>query len=106
LLWGAAAVRNACLAAADSWPAAATPPEPLKVREVPVLDELRFTGLRRIAPAAVAAQLKSREGAPFDAANIGKDLRALATLGWFEFIQVEEGSPTVPPPQALETSNT
>src|SRR5260370_39423110 len=48
---------------------AATPPEPLKVREVPVLDELRFTGLRRIAPAAVAAQLTSREVAPFDAAN-------------------------------------
>jgi outer membrane protein assembly complex protein YaeT len=81
---------------------AATPPEPLKVREVPILDELRFTGLRRIAPAAVAAQLKSREGAPFDAANIGKDLRALATLGWFESIQVEEGSSTLLSPQALE----
>src|SRR5712664_4452650 len=81
---------------------AATPPEPLKVRDVPVVDELRFTGLRRIAPAAVAAQLKSREGAPFDAANIGKDLRALATLGWFESIRVEEGSPTLLPPQALE----
>src|SRR5260370_10355445 len=84
---------------------AATPPEPLKVRDVPVLDELRFTGLRRIAPAAVAAQLKSREGAPFDAANIGKDLRALAPLGWFEAIRVEERSRTPLPPQTPENQH-
>jgi len=74
----------------------------LKTADVPILDEVRFTGLLRIAPAAVAAQLKSREGEPFDAAKIDKDLRALAMLGWFESIQVEEGSPTLPPPQALE----
>jgi outer membrane protein assembly complex protein YaeT len=73
-----------------------------KTAEVPILDEVRFTGLRRIAPAAVAAQLKSREGQPFDAARIDKDLRALARLGWFESIQVEEVSPTLPPPPAFE----
>src|SRR6266446_5014604 len=38
-----------------------------RTAEVPILDEVRFMGLRRIAPAAVAAQLKSREGEPFDA---------------------------------------
>src|SRR5260370_2546377 len=73
-----------------------------KTAEVPILDEVRFTGLRRIAPAAVAAQLKSREGQPFDAARIDKDLRALARLGWFESIQVEEVPPTLPPPPAFE----
>src|SRR6202158_4159321 len=82
--------------------AAETPPEPLKASDAPILEELRFTGLRHIAPAAVAAQLKSREGEPFDAAKIDKDLRALARLGWFESIQVEEMSPTRPPPQAFE----
>ncbi len=74
----------------------------LKTADVPILDEVRFTGLRRIAPAAVAAQLKSRQGEPFDATKIDKDLRALATLGWFESIQVEEGTPTLAPPQTLE----
>jgi outer membrane protein insertion porin family len=73
-----------------------------KTAEVPILDEVRFTGLRRIAPDAVAAQLKSREGEAFDAARIDKDLRALARLGWFESIQVEEVSPTLPLRPAFE----
>jgi outer membrane protein insertion porin family len=81
---------------------AETPPDPLMTKEAPILEELRFTGLRHIAPAAVAAQLKSREGESFDAAKIDKDLRALATLGWFESIQVEEVSSNLPSPQALE----
>src|SRR6202171_5513496 len=81
---------------------AETPLEPLKGSDAPILEELRFTGLRHIAPAAVAAQLKSRQGEPFDATKIDKDLHALATLGWFESIQVEEGSSTLPPAQALE----
>jgi outer membrane protein insertion porin family len=73
-----------------------------KTAEVAILDKVGFTGLRRIAPAAVAAQLKSREGEPFDAARIDKDLRALARLGWFESIQVEEVSPTLPLRAAFE----
>jgi len=81
---------------------AETPREPIRASDAPILEELRFTGLRHIAPAAVAAQLKSRQGEPFDATKIDKDLRALATLGWFESIQVEEVSSTLPPPQALE----
>jgi outer membrane protein assembly complex protein YaeT len=86
--------------------ACAVPCEPRgnfqKTAEVPIVDEVRFTGLRRIAPAAVAAQLRSREGELFDAARIDKDLRALTLLGWFESIQVEEVSPTLPPPEAFE----
>jgi len=86
--------------------ACAVPCEPRgsfqKTTEVPILDEVRFTGLRRIAPAAVAAQLRSREGEPFDTARIDKDLRALARLGWFESIQVEEASPTLPYPRAFK----
>src|SRR5437870_13920362 len=73
--------------------ACAVPCEPRgsfqKTAQVQILDELRFTGLLRIAAAAVAAQLKSREGQPFDAAKIEKDLDALARLGWFASIQVE-----------------
>src|SRR5882762_3203219 len=67
-----------------------------KTTEVAIVDEVRFTGLRRIAPAAVAAQLRFREGQPFDTARIDKDLRALARLGWFESLRVEEVSPTLP----------
>jgi outer membrane protein assembly complex protein YaeT len=54
-----------------------------------ILAELRFTGLRRIAPAAVAAQIASHRGGPFDSSIIAKDVRALARLGWFDSIQVE-----------------
>jgi outer membrane protein insertion porin family len=74
-----------------------------KAAEVPILGEVHFKGLRHIAPAAVAAQLKSREGDPFDAAQIEKDLRALARLGWFESIRVEEVPPDLPSPQAFES---
>ncbi|HEX7696924.1 MAG TPA: POTRA domain-containing protein [Candidatus Acidoferrum sp.] len=73
-----------------------------KTTEVPIVDEVRFTGLRHIAPAAVAAQLRFREGQPFDTARIDKDLRALARLGWFESLQVEEVSPTLPLRPAFE----
>jgi len=38
-----------------------------KTTEVLIVDEVRFTGLRRIAPAAVAAQLRFREGQPLPA---------------------------------------
>jgi outer membrane protein assembly complex protein YaeT len=61
-----------------------------------VLGELRFTGLLRIAPAAVAAQIALHPGSPLDCAAIDKAVRALARLGWFESIQVEALSPTAP----------
>lgn len=69
---------------------AETPPEPLKSREAPILDELRFTGLRRIAPGAVAAQINSHLDDRLDPGKIKKDVRRLARLGWFESIRVEQ----------------
>jgi outer membrane protein assembly factor BamA len=77
----------------------------LKSNEAPVLDDLWFTGLRRITPAAAAAQITSHPGNRYDPAIIDTDLRALARLGWFESIQVEAISYVVPIPQALENSN-
>jgi outer membrane protein insertion porin family len=107
--WLIAAIYSGSLltAATPAWPQACVVPcEPRgnfqNTAEVPILDEVRFTGLRHIAPAAVAAQLKSREGEAFDAARIDKDLRALARLGWFESIQVEEVSPILPLRPAFE----
>ena len=63
--------------------------EPLEAKESLIIDELRFTGLRRIAPAAAAAKITSHAGDRFDLLMIEKDVRALARLGWFESIQVE-----------------
>ncbi|HEY6270195.1 MAG TPA: POTRA domain-containing protein [Candidatus Acidoferrum sp.] len=75
---------------------ARVPSEFQKATEPPVLDDLRFTGLRRIAPAAVATQIASHPGDRFDSVTIDKDVRALARLGWFESIQVEAISATAP----------
>jgi len=58
----------------------------------PTLDEIRFAGLRRISPAAVAAQITSHVGDRFDPAKIEKDVRTLARLGWFESIEVERSA--------------
>src|SRR5260370_10344100 len=57
----------------------------------PTLDEIGFAGLRRIAPAAVAAQITSHLGDRFDPAKIEKDVRTLPRLGCFESIEGEEG---------------
>jgi outer membrane protein insertion porin family len=62
----------------------------LEAPEFSLVDELRFAGLRRIAPAAVAAQISTRPGDRFDSARTDEDVRALARLGWFEWIGVEE----------------
>ncbi len=78
--------------------------EPPKARETPILDELRFTGLRRIASAAVAAQIASHSGEQFDPGKIERDVRRLARIGWFESIQVEEAPSTAPFPQLPEDS--
>jgi len=77
---------------------AASPREPVKTAEAPILDELRFTGLRRITRAAVAAQIASHPGDRFEPSMIDKDVRALARLGWFESIQVEARSSTASSP--------
>jgi len=74
---------------------------PVKAPETPIVAEIRFTGLRRIAPAAVAAQIAAHRGDRIDSSMLGKDVRALARLGWFESIQAEitpsaESSSNVP----------
>jgi outer membrane protein insertion porin family len=66
----------------------------LDAQEFPIVDELRFAGLRRIAPAAVTAQISSRPRDHLDSAGIDKDVRALARLGWFESIRVEAAPST------------
>jgi outer membrane protein insertion porin family len=79
-----------------------TPPGALEKDETPTIEELRFTGLRRIAPAAVATQISSHPGDRFDPEKIEKDVRRLARLGWFESIRVEEAPPTAPSPRIFE----
>lgn len=56
----------------------------------PVIAEITFVGLRRIAPAAVEAQLTSRAGTLLDARRIESDVRLLGRLGWFKDVRVEE----------------
>ena len=81
-----------------------TPPGALETHGTPTIEELRFTGLRRIAPAAVAAQINSRPGDRFDPEKIEKDVRMLARLGWFESIQVEATPSAAPSLQLPEDS--
>lgn len=56
----------------------------------PEVAEIVFAGLRRVPPDAVRAQLSSRPDAPFEPRNVEKDLHALARLGWFASIRVEQ----------------
>jgi outer membrane protein insertion porin family len=79
------------------------PPQPLKTNEALILGELRFAGLSRIAPAAVAAQIASQPGDRFEPALIEKDVRALARLGWFESIRVEATPSAAPSTQLIES---
>jgi outer membrane protein insertion porin family len=57
--------------------------------DAPIIDEIAFTGLRRIALQTVKAHIASRAGERFDNSRIEADVRALARLGWFETIRVE-----------------
>jgi outer membrane protein insertion porin family len=62
---------------------------PLSEASAPIIDEIVFLGLRRIASAALQPQISSREGESLDARRIEADVRALARLGWFGEISVE-----------------
>jgi outer membrane protein assembly complex protein YaeT len=62
---------------------------PLSEASAPIIDEIVFLDLRRIASAALQPQISSREGESFDARRIEADVRALARLGWFGEISVE-----------------
>ena len=79
--------------------------ESVSAAGTPVLGELRFTGLRRIAPAAVTAQIVSHPGEKLDSATIDRDVRSLARLGWFESIQVEAISSVSPTLLAPDDTN-
>jgi outer membrane protein assembly complex protein YaeT len=54
-----------------------------------MVDEIKFTGLRRISPKALANQIASRSGEPLDAAKIEKDVRTLGRTEWFETVRAE-----------------
>src|ERR1700722_5436315 len=55
----------------------------------PLIDEIAFLGLHRIAAAAAQAQISSIAGAPLDLRKIESDVKALGRLGWFDEIAVE-----------------
>jgi outer membrane protein assembly complex protein YaeT len=55
----------------------------------PVVDDIVFVGLRRIAAEAVLAQISSRVGAQLNEKKIELDVKALGRLGWFGEIAVE-----------------
>src|SRR5258707_15423095 len=58
----------------------------------PLVDEIVFSGLHRIAFAAVQAQISSRRGESLDPSKVEADVRTLARLGWFGEISVETQS--------------
>ena len=55
----------------------------------PLIEEIIFSGLRRIAPAAVQKQISTRKGEKLDSVRIESDVRRLSQLGWFGGIHVE-----------------
>jgi outer membrane protein insertion porin family len=62
---------------------------PSDATDAPIVDDIAFSGLRRIAAETVRAHIVCRAGEKFDSARIERDVRALARLGWFEAIRVE-----------------
>jgi outer membrane protein assembly complex protein YaeT len=56
---------------------------------VPIIDDIEFTGLHRIAPQAAKARIVTRTGQKLDNNNLERDVRELGRLGWFETIRVE-----------------
>jgi outer membrane protein assembly complex protein YaeT len=56
---------------------------------LPIIREIEFTGLRRISPKAIRAQIETREGMSLDPSRIEADVRVLARLGWFRDIRVQ-----------------
>jgi outer membrane protein assembly factor BamA len=54
-----------------------------------IVDEITFTGLRRISPEALKSQMLARAGSELDAANVERDVRALARTGWFATVRAE-----------------
>jgi outer membrane protein insertion porin family len=59
---------------------------------VPIVDDIAFAGLRRIAPQTVKTYMVCRAGEKLDGALVDRDVHALARLGWFETIRVERAA--------------
>jgi len=72
--------------------ATAAQPTELSLPEPAIVGEVRFVGVHRVSPAAVAAQISTHTGTQFDPAKLAGDVRALARLGWFQSIQVKQGA--------------
>jgi outer membrane protein insertion porin family len=68
----------------------------------PLVDEIVFLGLHRIASGAVQAQISSHRGESFDSRRVEADVRALARLGWFGEISVEAQSVKITSSPSLE----
>ena len=54
-----------------------------------IVDEIEFTGLRRISPKTLKNKIVSRPGEPLDAARIERDVRTLVHTEWFETVRAE-----------------
>ena len=58
--------------------------------DAPIIQDISFVGLRRIAAQAVQAQIATRPGAKLDSYQLAEDVRTLGRLGWFAAIRIEE----------------
>jgi outer membrane protein assembly complex protein YaeT len=58
--------------------------------DAPIIQDILFVGLRRIAVRAVQAQIATKVGARLDSARLAEDVRRLGRLGWFAAIRIEE----------------
>ena len=62
----------------------------IQTGDAPIIEDISYVGLRRIARQAVAAQIATRAGDRLDSARLVRDVRALGQLEWFESVRVEE----------------
>jgi outer membrane protein insertion porin family len=58
--------------------------------DAPIIRDILFVGLRRIAAQAVQAQIATCPGARLDGHRLAEDVRRLGRLGWFPAIRIEE----------------
>jgi NTE family protein len=73
----------------------------------PPIDEIRFTNLQRVNPAAALAVMDTRAGAPIDQAKLDADMRRLYGSGDFEHVNyriLEEPGRRVLAVEAIEKS--
>ena len=60
----------------------------------PIIEDVAFWGLRRIAADTLRMHVSSRTGERLDQARVESDVRTLARLGWFEIVRVETAGVT------------